>query len=141
MIGGTTTLSAKFAVLNVNSGTPTATIAGNFVLGAGGTIQSTANRTLTIGGDTTGNIVLSPNNGTGGLTTNNGNFNLSTGNSYQIAGTSVLNGTTLGTGVTGSSLTSVGTIVTGGMEWYCPNRHLRIRYINLLNLYRFRFNY
>ncbi|MCL5114025.1 MAG: MerR family transcriptional regulator, partial [Patescibacteria group bacterium] len=118
LIGGTATSSAKFAVLNVSTSTPTASISATaagtgLTLGGDGTIQSLRNNTLTIGGSTTGNIVLSPNNGTGGLTTNNGNFNLSTGNAYQIAGTSVLNATTLGAGVTGSSLTSVGTITTG----------------------------
>jgi hypothetical protein len=39
--------------------------------------------------------------------------NLVTGKAYEIAGTSVLNATTLGSGVTASSLTSVGTIATG----------------------------
>ena len=39
--------------------------------------------------------------------------NLVTGKAYKINGTSVLNATTLGSGVTGSSLTSVGTIATG----------------------------
>ena len=38
------------------------------------------------------------------------NINVTTGNEYKIAGTSVLNATTLGTGVTASSLTSVGTL-------------------------------
>lgn len=40
-------------------------------------------------------------------------LNLASGDEYSIAGTSVLNATTLGSGVTASSLTSVGTIVTG----------------------------
>lgn len=40
-------------------------------------------------------------------------LNLLTGKAYYINGTSVLNATTLGSGVTGSSLTSVGTIGTG----------------------------
>ena len=40
-------------------------------------------------------------------------MNLLTGKSLLIAGTSVLNATTLGSGVTASSLTSVGTIATG----------------------------
>ena len=40
-------------------------------------------------------------------------FNIATGKTYKIAGTDVLSSTTLGTGVTGSSLTSVGTIATG----------------------------
>jgi hypothetical protein len=41
------------------------------------------------------------------------NINIATGLSYKIAGTSVLNSTTLGSGVANSSLTSVGTITTG----------------------------
>jgi hypothetical protein len=45
--------------------------------------------------------------------TSSENFNLLTGKVYEIAGTSVLSGTTLGSGVTGSSLTSVGTITSG----------------------------
>ena len=40
-------------------------------------------------------------------------FNLVTGKVYKINGTSVLSSTTLGSGVTGSSLTSVGTITSG----------------------------
>jgi len=43
-------------------------------------------------------------------------FNIITGDSYQINNTSVLNATTLGSGVTASSLTSVGTIATGTWE-------------------------
>jgi hypothetical protein len=45
--------------------------------------------------------------------TSSEDFNLVTGKVYEIAGTSVLSATTLGSGVTGSSLTSVGTIGTG----------------------------
>jgi hypothetical protein len=45
--------------------------------------------------------------------TSSEDFNLATGKAYEIAGTSVLSGTTLGSGVTGSSLTSVGTLTTG----------------------------
>jgi hypothetical protein len=45
--------------------------------------------------------------------TSSENMNLLTGKSLLIAGTSVLNATTLGSGVTTSSLTSVGTIATG----------------------------
>src|SRR3990167_4093937 len=118
MIGGTSSSAAKFAILNMNSGTPTASISAQnvsaqaLVLSSDGSIQSVRNNTLTIGGATTGNITLSPSNGSG-ITTNTGTMNLSTGNTYQIAGTNVLSGTTLGTGITGSSLTSVGTIATG----------------------------
>jgi hypothetical protein len=45
--------------------------------------------------------------------TSNQNFNLLTGLTYKIAGTDVLSATALGSGVTSSSLTSVGTITSG----------------------------
>ena len=45
--------------------------------------------------------------------TSNQDFDVLTGKVYKINGTSVLSSTTLGSGVTGSSLTSVGTIGTG----------------------------
>jgi DNA-binding transcriptional MerR regulator len=61
LIGGTSTTSAKFAFLNVNSGTPTASIAGQLVLSGGNrNIQSTAAQDLILGGGTTGNILLQP---------------------------------------------------------------------------------
>lgn len=51
-------------------------------------------------------------NATGAWTASE-HLNLLTGKAYYINGTSVLSSTTLGSGVTGSSLTSVGTIATG----------------------------
>ena len=45
--------------------------------------------------------------------TSSESIDLASGKDYQIAGSSVLNGTTLGAGVTGSSLTGVGTITSG----------------------------
>jgi hypothetical protein len=45
--------------------------------------------------------------------TSSEDLNLLTGKVYEINGTSVLSSTTLGSGVTGSSLTSVGTITSG----------------------------
>jgi hypothetical protein len=45
--------------------------------------------------------------------TSSENFNIVTGKTYKINGTDVLSNTTLGSGVTGSSLTSVGTITSG----------------------------
>jgi lipopolysaccharide export system protein LptA len=47
--------------------------------------------------------------------TSSEDFNLLTGKVYEINGTSVLSATTLGSGVTGSSLTSVGTL-SGGLN-------------------------
>ena len=59
-IGGTATSSSKFAVLNVNSGTPTASLsagsAGGTYLTADGTLTATAMQTLNIGGSTTGAV-------------------------------------------------------------------------------------
>jgi hypothetical protein len=45
--------------------------------------------------------------------TSSENWNIATGKSFKINNVSVLNSTTLGSGVTGSSLTSVGTITSG----------------------------
>jgi hypothetical protein len=45
--------------------------------------------------------------------TSSEDFNLVSGKAYEIAGTSVITGSTLGSGVTASSLTSVGTITSG----------------------------
>src|SRR6185436_6945816 len=64
-IGGQATSSAKFAVLNVSGGTPTASIsAGTGTSGAAyftaqGALQTTNKQSLTLGGGNTGNIVLS----------------------------------------------------------------------------------
>ena len=54
LVGGTTTASAKFAVLNINSGTPTASISagtgttGGAYLSATGTLATTNKQTLTL---------------------------------------------------------------------------------------------
>jgi hypothetical protein len=108
-IGGTSTSSATFAIA---ANTGNATTSGNLTFTNAGVIQSTANQNLTLGGTTTGNITLSPLNGSGTVI-DTGNLNLSTGKTYQINGTTVLSNNTLGSGVTASSLTSVGTLTTG----------------------------
>ncbi|MEK7587784.1 MAG: hypothetical protein AAB457_03130, partial [Patescibacteria group bacterium] len=60
LVGGTATTSAKFAFLNVASGTPTASVsagaAGATYMTAGGVIASTAKQSLTLGDTNTGNI-------------------------------------------------------------------------------------
>src|SRR5581483_7062875 len=72
LLGGTSTSTAKFAVLNIAGGIPAASVSAQnaanqaLVLGSDGSIQTVRNQTLTIGGGTTGNIVLKPNNGTNG---------------------------------------------------------------------------
>jgi site-specific recombinase XerD len=68
LVGGTATASAKAGFININSGTPTATVsagvAGGAYLTAAGNLATTANQTLTLGGSETGNIVIAP----GGVT-------------------------------------------------------------------------
>jgi hypothetical protein len=67
LIGGVATDSAKFAILGVagDRGTQTASISGNIVLDAAGSLQTTLMQNLTLGGDTTGNIYLRPRNSLG----------------------------------------------------------------------------
>ncbi|MDE2588558.1 MAG: hypothetical protein KGL95_02675, partial [Patescibacteria group bacterium] len=90
LLGGLSTASAKFAVINVNSGTPTASISANngnnsTYLSGNGTLGTTNFQNLTLGGSTTGNISISPLNGNGTLTLN-GNF-VQTGSSTFTTGT------------------------------------------------------
>ncbi len=70
VLGGTGTSSAKFAFINVAAGTPTASISGNITLNSAGIIQTTNNQALTLGGNSTGNIILSPLSGNGTVTIN-----------------------------------------------------------------------
>ncbi|MEK6965256.1 MAG: hypothetical protein AABX58_03465, partial [Thermoproteota archaeon] len=71
LVGATATASAKFAVINVNSGTPTASVsagassAGAAYLTAAGNLQTTQLQTLTLGGATTGEVFIQPNADTG----------------------------------------------------------------------------
>ena len=75
LIGGQATASAKFAVLNVNSGTPTASVsagtAGAAYLTADGTLATTAKQTLTLGSAANGNILLTPGSNNYTLVQNN----------------------------------------------------------------------
>ncbi len=64
---------------------------------------------LNVSGVTTLGIVTATSMVIAGITTGGG-FNATTGNTFQINGTSVLSNNTLGTGVVNSSLTSVGTL-------------------------------
>src|SRR5205814_8515734 len=60
LLGSTATASAKFAFINVNSGTPTASVSGAnnnaTYLTATGTLATTNGQTLSLGGTSTGNI-------------------------------------------------------------------------------------
>ena len=100
--GTTTTISSTTITVddkNIELGsvaTPTNTTAD----GGGITLRGTTNKTF--------NWV----NATGAWTSSE-DLNILTGKSYQIAGTTVLDATTLGGGVVNSSLTSLGTVTTG----------------------------
>jgi hypothetical protein len=65
-IGGTSTVSAKFAVLNMNTGIPVASIAGNFSLGSvtgtTRTIGATSMNPIQLGDATTGDVIFAPAN-------------------------------------------------------------------------------
>ena len=121
------------ADINMSAAGKTVTIAGNLTVnGTTTTISSTTitvdDKNLELGS------VTSPDNDTadgGGITlkgatdktfnwvkstlswTSSEHINLASGKAYYINGTSVLSGSTLGSGVTASSLTSVGTITSG----------------------------
>ncbi len=80
LVGSTASSTAEFAVRGIAVGTnPTASISatsgsnsGNGITIAGdGSIQTMRNNTLTIGGNTTGNINLMPGNGSGRVAVNN----------------------------------------------------------------------
>ena len=100
--GNTTTLNTATLtvedknVVLANVATPTDTTAD----GAGFTIKGATDKTL--------NWVDATD-----AWTSSEHFNLLAGKVYEIAGTSVLSNTTLGSGITNSSLTTLGTIVTG----------------------------
>src|SRR3990167_2966983 len=95
-VGGTATTSAKFKVLNINSGTPTASISGTtsnvatFVDG-NGNISTTNRADLVLGNsstyNSTGNVLLNP-NGTGNVgisdTAPASLFSVGTGGLFQI---------------------------------------------------------
>ena len=108
LIGGDSTTSAKFAFTGVNTGgVPTASISGTVpvavYLTGNGNLAMTNMANLTLGGASTGEVDVA------------NNLNLASGKAYLINGTSVLNATTLGTGVITSSLTTVGTLGAGSI--------------------------
>lgn len=118
--GGTVTVNKDIVVsgnLTVNGTTTTINSTTievddkNIVLGADNTLDTSADGggiTLKGASDKTINWVDATD-----AWTSSEHLNLLTGKAYYINGTSVLNSSTLGTGITASSLTSVGTITTG----------------------------
>lgn len=114
-VGGNTTITGNLTVngttVTVNSTTITVDDK-NIELGS---VTTPSNTTADGGGITlkgTTDKTLNWVNATAAWTSSE-DFNLVTGKVYEINGTTVLSASALGTGVTGSSLTSVGTITTG----------------------------
>jgi site-specific recombinase XerD len=89
LIGGQSTGSAKFAVLNTNGarGTQTASISGSITLDSSSSrIQTTNRQPLTIGGDSTGNIQVENINGAVFTTFDTVNSSIGIGTSFPEAG-------------------------------------------------------
>lgn len=108
LVGANASGSAKFAIRNVNNGTPTASISTGLsgtsaFLSADGSLSTTKRTTLTIGNsatyNTTGVVLINP-NGTGNVgigTTNPGAFKLN------VSGTGRFSGLLTTTGITNST--------------------------------------
>ena len=113
-INNNLTISGNFIVNGTTTTINTTTVSVddiNITLGdtASPTDVSAVGGGITLKGATDKSIAWSAANGW----TSSETFNIATGKTYKIAGTDVLSSTTLGSGVTGSSLTSVATIGTG----------------------------
>jgi hypothetical protein len=120
LIGGTGTSSAKFAFINVNSGTPTASINGTLALNGNGTIGVTNRSQLTLGTSTTGDVLLAP-GGTTALTAKpSGNIGIGTTAPTQVldvtgnirASGNYVSGASTGVSSSNACVTTVGGIVT-----------------------------
>ncbi|MEK7064503.1 MAG: hypothetical protein AAB973_02770, partial [Patescibacteria group bacterium] len=114
LLGATATASAKFAFLNVGSGTPTASIAGSSTNAASyltgdGLLGTRNSQSLTLGAAGTGNIVLSP-GGTTALT--------AVGANLTAAGTLTLPNSNSLTGVANYLRLSNGLSVGGADTYY-----------------------
>ena len=118
-IGGTASASAKFAVLNVSQGTPTASVsagtAGGTYMTADGTVATTAMQSLTLGNGTTGNVIFGQ-AGNVGIGTNSptGLFSVGAGSGFQVNGSGAIAATTGYTQQSGNfAISGGGTFSTG----------------------------
>jgi len=118
VIGGTTPNAATFSTLTANGNATIGGSTGITLTGSGAGISFSGSGNHTVGA-ASGALQMGAVTLTGAITGNAqtitglGTVSLAAGNSYQINGASVLNATTLGSGVVNSSLTSLGTITTG----------------------------
>ncbi|MDE2590945.1 MAG: S-layer family protein, partial [Patescibacteria group bacterium] len=134
-LGGTSTSSSKFAVINVNSGTPTASISANngnnsTYLSGNGTLGTTNFQNLTIGSPSTGNVTINAlNGGTGSvitlnaLTENNNatTVNYNTGNT--VLGTTATN-STLQLNANGTGTLTLNNGATGNIQFFGTSNYL-----------------
>ena len=120
LLGSNATDSAKFAVIGINNprGQQTASVSGNLVLDAQGSLQTTNNQTLTIGGDTTGNVIIDSNTSLISLLDNTSiTGTLDTTGNITTAGDLAVNGSDITTTSTGTATvfnTSATTLNIGG---------------------------
>ncbi|MGI0133777.1 MAG: hypothetical protein ACREBW_02305, partial [Candidatus Micrarchaeaceae archaeon] len=118
LLGGVSTASAKFAITNVNSGTPTASISGTgnnaTYLTATGNLTTTNGQTLTLGGSGTGNVSL-VSNGTTALTAVGGNVGV--GTTAPAALFSVGSGSPFQVNSTGAIAAATGVISSGSIRF------------------------
>lgn len=115
LLGSNATASSKFAFINVNSGTPTASISGNagnnslYITGSG-TLATTNKQTLNIGSASTGDINIFG-LGTGVVHSTNGILSSSVVTNAELANSSIT--VTSGTGLSvGGSPVSLGGTLT-----------------------------
>lgn len=137
---GTLTLdqSTKTHTLNIGTGATENAATKTINLGTGGVAGSTTN--ITVGSGIGANSYNATTHtlrigGTAAATLAASSFNLASGYTYQINGANVLSATTLGSGVTVSSLTSVGTLtalaITGNVD--VSDNFAGERFINVTN--------
>ncbi len=122
LIGGTATDSAKFAFINVNSGTPTASISaglnGAAYLTATGTLATTAKQNLTIGSTDTGNITIDS-----GINTILGDATIQlSGTNPTISATAT--NSTLGLAANGSGTLTLNAGATGNIQFFSSSNTL-----------------
>lgn len=86
LFGGSSSSSAKIAFININSGTPTASISGDLTLNSAGIIRTTNLQTLTLGDTSTGNIAFG-NNGNVGIGTTSPSYKLDVSGDINYTGT------------------------------------------------------
>jgi hypothetical protein len=109
--GGATVIASVDSATQLTITSTTANTAGALNFNVGGATDVTANGAgLTVLGTTNKTIIW---DNTNSNWTSSEHWNIASSKAFKINNTSVLNATTLGSGVTGSSLTSVGTISTG----------------------------